>query len=295
MNKYFLYVIVSLLLSISGLKAQRTYFLSEEWSVGLNAGATTFYGDLTDKANRFFSSTPFSKYFYQDRQWMASLTLEKKINIYFGVRGNLNYGNIKSTQESVKAYFKAHLFEYSLSGTIDFTNIFMGYDRFRTWGIYGTAGIGFTESRTWKYSMTSGELIGTNGFGIPKREGGRYVPMTETVIPIGLGFNYKPFDDFSFQVELSYRPIHTDKLDATLSDKSSLEAYGMINVGATYHFALPNHWRLGSRNPRYNGRSTDPAIKAFNKRKHVIMKTKGYKRGLKLKRKKRHKLKRRRR
>ena len=270
-------------------KTQRTYFFTEEWNVGLGVGANTFYGDLTDKFNRFLSNTPFSKYFYQDRQAMAVFVLEKKINMYFGVRGYLSYGNIKSTKESDKQYFKAHLFEYSLSGTIDFTNLFGGYNRYRQWSIYGAIGIGFTESRTWKYDMISGKLIGTNGFGRPKHEGGKYVPMTETVLPMAVGFRYKFIPQFSMNIELALHPIRTDKLDATIADDSWWEGYGIIWLGFNYHFDLPDHWQIGNRNPRYNGRSNDPAIKAFNKRKAVVMKTKGYKKGLKRRKKmKRH-------
>jgi len=286
----FIFIFGSVFFSTS-IKGQRTFYFTEEWSLTGQISASNFYGDLTDKSNRFFSNTPFSKFFYQDRQVVYGIALEKKINIYFGVRGHLSYGKVKSTKESVKQYFKANVFEYSLLGTADFTNIFMGYDRYRAWSIYGFLGFGFTESRTWKRDMLTEAVVGTNGFGVPKRDGGRYVPMTETVMPFGLGFNYRFVKEFSANIEMSLRPIRTDKLDATISDDTWWEGYGFISVGATYHFTLPDHWQIGNRNPRYNGRSSDPAIKAFNKNRHVIMKTKSYKRASR----KRYKPKRRRR
>jgi hypothetical protein len=265
--------------------AQRHYFFTEQWSVGLSAGFTTFNGDLTDKTNRFFSNTPFSKYFYQDRQPRAIFILEKKVNIYFGFRGHLSYGKVYSTKESVKQYFTANLFEYSLTGTLDFTNLFLGADRYRLWGIYGYAGIGFTESRTWKYDMVTGDLIGTNGFGSPKTDGGKYIPMTESVFPLGLGFNYQFNKAFSARAEFSFHSIRTDKLDATISDDSKLEGIGIISIGVNYHMQLPDHWQISNRAPRYNGKSTDPAIKSYNKRKRVIMDSKGYRKGMKNKKK----------
>lgn len=269
------------LVSLTSLKAQRHYFFTEQWNVGLGLGATTFYGDLTDKSNRFFSNTPFSKYFYQDRQARYIFLLEKKVNIYFGVRGQISYGKIKSTKESVKQYFTSNLFEYSLAGTIDFTNLFLGQDRYRPWSLYGYLGIGFTESRTWRYNMLTGKLVGTNGFGSPKTDGGKYIPMTETVIPMGIGFSYQFSKGFSARVEMSLQPIHTDKLDALVSTDEAMEGYGLITVGVNYHMSLPDHWQIGNRYPRYNGKSTDPAIKSYNKRKHVLMKSKGHKKGLK--------------
>ncbi len=290
MKRFLILTFLSVMIFLTS-NSQRTFFLSEEWLTSINIGATTFYGDFTDKSNRFFSNTPFSKFFYQDRQAMLSYTLEKKINIYFGVKGFISYGNIKSTKESEKAYFNAHLFEYSLNGTVDFTNLFIGYDRYRDWSIYGYVGIGFTESRTWKYSMNTGKIIGTNGFGVPKKEGGKYVPMTETVVPLGLGFRYNISKQFALNAEVSLHPIRTDKLDATISNAAKMEGYGLISVGVDYNFTLPDHWQIINRNPRYNGKSTDPAIKEFNKRKHVVMKTKAYNKASKH----RHKTKRRRR
>lgn len=265
----------------NSIMSQRHYFFTEQWTVGLGVGASSFYGDLTDKTNRFFSNTPFSKYFYQDRQARAIMVIEKKINIYFGVRGHVSYGKLKSTQESTKQYFTANLFEYSLSGVVDFTNIFFGHDRYRASSFYGFVGIGFTESRTWKYNMISGAITGTNGFGSPKVEGGKYIPMTETVIPMGLGYRYQFNKYFSAYVEMELHPIRTDKLDATVSDDSKMEGYGLISVGVSYHMTLPDHWQVGNRYPRYNGKSTDPAIKSYNKRKRVIMQSKGHKKGLK--------------
>ena len=262
------------------LSAQRNYYFTEQWSVGLAAGATTFYGDLSNRTNGLFANTPFSKFFYQDRQAMAVLVLDKEFNIYFGVRGHVAYGKLKSTYEASKEYFKANMFEYSLAATLDFTNLFMGADRFRQWSIYGYLGIGLTESRTWKYNMLTGDLVGTNGFGKPKREGGKYVPMTETVLPMGLGFSYQFVKEFSVFVEMAYHPLYTDKLDATVIG-SKRDGYGLLMLGAKYHFTMPDHWQIGGRYPRYNGKSNDPAIKKYNKRRRVIMNTKGYKKGVK--------------
>lgn len=274
-------ILIFLVVSLTDLSSQRRYFFTEQWNLGLGIGATSFYGDLTDKTNRLLVNSPFSKYFYQDRQAMAVMTLEKKINIYFGVRGHLSYGRIKSTQENTKQYFVANLFEYSLSGTIDFTNIFFGHDRYRKWTFYGHAGIGFTESRSWKYNMMTGKLVGTNGFGSPKREGGKYIPMTETVFPFGIGGRFQLNKYFSIWAEMALHPIKTDKLDATVDKKIGVEAYGIMMVGVAYHFALPDHFQIGNRHPSYTGRSSDPALKSYNKKRRVVMQTKGYKKGLK--------------
>lgn len=260
-----LFVFISISLSLTG---QRTYFFTEQWSMTGQISLSKFHGDLVDMNNPVFDNTPFTKFFYQDRQLVFGYTLEKKINIYYGVRGNLSYGRVKSTKESLNQYFRANVFEYTIVGTVDATNLILGYSRYRRWSIYGYLGIGFTESRTWKRDITTEQIVGTNGFGVPKHEGGRYVPMTETVIPIGLGFRYSFMKEFSANFEISMHPIKTDKLDATISKNIITEGYGLITFGATYHFVLPHSWKVMKRHPRYKGRSRDPAIKAFRRRKY---------------------------
>ena len=114
-------------------------------------GSTTFHGDVSDKTNSFMNNTPFSKYFYQDRKFGGGVYVDKMFTPYWGVRGTLLYAKMKSTKESSKIYFEGDLFEYSISGLIDFSNIFLGVDKYRVWNFYGFIGVGFTETRSILY------------------------------------------------------------------------------------------------------------------------------------------------
>ncbi len=271
------------------LHSQRTYYLNEKWEASIYGSANSFYGDLSEKSNRMFNNTPFSKFYYLDRQFGGGFTLEKKINPYFGAKGNLYYSGLKGTRESKDQYFKGWVFEYSLLGTVDMSNLFMGQDRYRKWSIYGYWGLGFTESRSWKYNLTTGDLLGTNGLQKTNVEG-KFKPMTETIMPIGIGYNYKFAKKQGFFIEMSFRPINTDKLDVTISTDNFSEGFGTITFGFNTDLSMPRGMSMFQRKPRYNGKSSEPAIKAYNSKRHVIMKTKSYKKASK----KRYKLKRKR-
>jgi len=249
------------------------YDFSRGWKVGAGVGATKFYGDLTDNTNSFIKNSPFSKFFYQDRKFGYYFTLEKSINPYFGLRGMLFFGKVKSTQESTKQYFEANYFDYSLSLTMDFSTMVWGPDRSRNTVIYGFAGVGLSESRSWKYDMNTGNVIGTNGFGEPKREGGARRPMTETVFPIGLGLSLFSSEDFNLVTEAHLHMVATNKLDVTFVDGANIETVGLISVGFVYNFSISGFGSRGGHQS-FEGRSNDPALREFNKRKRVVMRTK---------------------
>jgi hypothetical protein len=99
---------------------------------------------------------------------------------------------------------------------------------------------------------------------------------------MGVGVDYRITQQFTVTGEFSLRNLRTDQVDAHTDIARVQEGYGYINLGMHYQFDMPEG--ILKRNSRYNGRSSDPALKAYNKRKATVMKTKGYKDGLKTKR-----------
>ena len=263
------------------------YDFSRGWKVGAGIGATKFYGDLSDNTNSFIKNTPFSKFFYEDRKFGYYFTLEKSISPYFGVRGMFFGGKIKSTQESTKQYFEANYFDYSLSLTMDFTSMVWGPDGSRNTVFYGFAGMGLSESRTWKYDMITGEVIATNGFGEPKHEGGALRPMTEMVFPVGLGLSLFSSEDLNVVIEGHLHMVTTNKLDATPVDGTTIETVGFISVGVVYNFSISGFGGRGGHQS-FEGRSNDPALREFNKRKRVVMRTKYNRKSFKKRRRFKH-------
>ena len=263
------------------------YGFNKGWQVGVGVGSTKFYGDLSDNTNSFIKNTPFSKFFYQDRKFGGLFFLEKSINPYFGVRGMLFGGEIKSTQESTKQYFEGNYFDYSLSLTFNFSNMIFGRDNSRFTRIYGFAGIGMSESRSLKYDLVTGNIIATNGYDEPKHAGGARRPMTEVVYPIGLGVSLFASEDFNLNIEGHLHMVSTNKLDANPIEGRSIESVGFLTITAVYNFGISGFGSRGGHRS-FEGRSNDPALREFNKRKRVVMRTKYNRKAFKKRRRFKH-------
>jgi hypothetical protein len=242
---------------ISTTVAKRYNPYGSDWAFGFYFGGTSFFGDI--KTDAGINSTPFTKYFYDDMRMMYGISLDKWFGPYIGVTGNIQYGKIQGSKETSNAWFEANLFEYNLSLSLNLSNIFLDLSRRRNWMAYSSIGIGSTESRSWKYRISDDVLIGTNGFGKPKEKGGKFVPMTETVIPVALGVKFFVGGNVSINIAGSFHIINSDKLDATPNDNTStiaaVEGYTFYRVGVQYWFGgnghhVTNHYK---RKARYNG------------------------------------------
>jgi hypothetical protein len=270
----------SLLFLISiRVEAQQSYSFTQQWSIHGYLGATNFHGDMTDKTNSFLNNTPFSKYFYQDRRIGFGIYVDKMFTPYYGIRGNLLYTNMKSTKESDKIYFAGTSFIYTLSGLLDVGNLILGVDKYRVWNGYFFLGIGYSETQANAYDFLTGKQIGSTGYVISPR-GGSFRRMTEVCVPLGIGVKYKIEKSTEVFAEITRQIVLTNKLDAYPVEGTKIESLGMINLGISYDFNLPSNWTAGGT-PRYNGKSPDPSIRAFNKKKKVVMRTNAYKKATK--------------
>ena len=252
-----LFILVGFFCS-SKLSAKKYNPYGTDWAIGVHFGGTSFFGDLRS-ASGGLNSTPFSKYFYKDMRLMGGFSLEKWFGAYMGMDASIQYGKLQGTKETSDAWFETNILEYNMSVTANLSNIFMGVSRRRHWMVYTSIGMGMTESRTWKYQISSNKLIGTNGFGKPRKEGGAFKPMTETIIPFALGGKLFIGSNLSINIEGSFHTIYSDKLDATPNDNSSfiagIEGYTYYSIGMQYWFGL-NGYHISNQyrgRSRYNG------------------------------------------
>jgi hypothetical protein len=239
----------------------QVYSFTKGWSVGLAAGATKFHGDLTDRSS-FLDETPFSAYFYKERKFAGTFVLEKAISPYFGIRGMILYGSIESSQKASDEYFEADYFDYTLNLTLDFTNIILGPDGLRDYRVFGFVGMGLSHSSTIKYNSTTGKIVSGR---IGQKS------MIETIGPIGIGFSLFPNRVVSYNFESSLHIVHTNKLDRTPVVGTIFESVGFISLGVVFNL-YPSDAHVRNRNS-FEGRSNDPSIRAFNKRRRVVMRT----------------------
>lgn len=254
---YYLFIIIFLFIFNNG-NASRFNPYGTDWMIGFHFGGTSFFGDLRSESGGL-SSTPFSKYFYKDMRMMGGITVDKWFGPYIGMTGNMQYGKIQGTKETSDSWFEANLFEYNLSASVNLSNVFFGVDRRRHWMIYSSIGLGMTESRSWKYAISTEKQIGTNGFGTPKTEDGKYIPMSEAVIPMALGIKFFIGGNATINFEGSFHTINSDKLDATPNVNTSFIAgiegytYYSVGIGFWLNGSGPSNSRNFRRRPSYGG------------------------------------------
>jgi len=274
--KYLLIVFIFSIFSLNS-QAKRYNPYGTDWALGFHVGGTAFFGDLRTNSHSIYS-TPFSKYFYDDMRFMGGVVLDKWFGPNFGISGAAQYGELQGTKVTSDAFFISKIFEYNLTFKLNLTNLFFGVNQRRNWLWYTGIGMGMTESRTWKYSISRDIVIGTNGFGHPKTEGGAYVPMTETVAIWDMGFKIFVGGNMSINFEGSVHPMNTNKLDATQNENPtyfrSLEGYTYWNVGLQYWFGqgathtksrYKHKSRYGSR--MHVGKSSNRRHSSFKKRR----------------------------
>jgi opacity protein-like surface antigen len=279
-----LFIAINLLVIVSLLaQAGKNYPFGKYWEFGVFVNTANFHGDLSENQNSFLNNTPFSSYFYQDRKFGGGILINKMFTPIWGVKGIFEYAQLAGRNEKLNARFQGDLFLYTTNVVFDWSNAFLGEDKYRKWSSYAYIGIGFSETRSNAYDLQSGIQIGSTGYKISKYGNG-YQRMTETTIPIGLGATYKLNKSITLFFEWNRYFVNTNKLDAFVIESTRYESVGNLVLGATYKFDLPSHI-VPNSNPRYNGKSPDPSIREYNKNNHVIMKTKANKKALKQRKK----------
>jgi hypothetical protein len=209
----------------------KTPWIQRGWNVSALGGATLFYGDLgidgifpTDIPNQV--------------SWAGSLALEKELFKNMDMRGQLLYGNLKGIKENyatglpANLKFDATLLEYNLNFKYNVTNAILG--EVKPVSLYIYAGMGFSQFRSVrKNSITDVVLEGYGDNGVTKS-----APTIETMVPMGVGLEFKLTDNLFANLDVSMNVVNTDKLDAFISPKTDQyqDMYGITAIGITYKF-----------------------------------------------------------
>ncbi|MFO7868455.1 MAG: hypothetical protein R6U95_04050 [Bacteroidales bacterium] len=197
------------------------------WAISLHGGSNLFYGDL-----RIYDFWPAKEY-NNERKWAAGISLDKEINHYFHVRGNVLYGTLSGTKREYSSgvpanlYFDASLFEYSAVA-----KLVLGAHN--PLSFYTYAGLGFVHFRSEQKDLRNNQVYTAYGYDGDTKTS----PTIETVAPVGVGVDYKFTENFSAHLDVSLRIVNTDKLDATISGDDGLfqDMYGYSAVGVSYRF-----------------------------------------------------------
>ena len=186
-----------------------------DWSVDLNAGITSYYGDLSQ-----YDETFFQKLLFEGKP-AFSLKATKHIMHKFGLSGQIIYGGFKSDYKAGHE-FNTRLFEYNFQASADILNLLDNNNK-RSFGVAIYVGVGQFVFRT-----TGGLSSGEQGTPRVQNSG-----VPEFVYFFGSTYYYKLSRHFNLTVDLSIRQVQNDNLDNYIAH-GDFDYYSYLSLGVSF-------------------------------------------------------------
>jgi hypothetical protein len=195
--------------------------LWENWSINLNAGLTSFFGDLSK-----FDSEIMEKLTQESGvAFSGILTKDLGQNHKFGVSGQLLHGSLKGANNS-KVSFESTVIEYNFHCRINLINLFSTNNRSKM-GIALYGGVGQFIFKTTKFDRRNNEnLVKIKDTGTP-----------EFIYFFGAGLSYKVINNITITVDASMRQTQNDYLDDFVKNNNP-DYYTYLSLGAIYNIDL---------------------------------------------------------
>ncbi len=226
-----IYVYVFLMASVMSLNAQgrRSAGLFDNWSMNLNLGVTSFYGDIS------VNDGDILKKYTEESAPAYSLRVSKFINDNFGIGGQVLYGNLKGTRNYSNVHihsFNSKVLEYNFSLRYIVTNSLMGRPTKLNLELYSGMGQFF-------FKTTFTDVYPDDPASKKPLEVNTFEKMTpEFVYFFGGVLNYNVTKEIALTMNLGLRQAHNDKMDGkrypTEKDKLTWDYYTHTSFGVTY-------------------------------------------------------------
>ncbi|MCO5231230.1 MAG: OmpA family protein [Chitinophagales bacterium] len=229
----------------------------KNYSVTVHAGATR---PFTDVRSYDFINIKRPK---ADVQYGLGGSVTRMFGGVFGLTADYTFGKLQGTSRPLKAgyqdkttflqmgfkdpfYFKTLFHQPSLNLYINFSNMFVGLNRYirankegrplneRKFSAYGKVGIGMIFFDSKLYNLENDKHPQPY-----KYMRGFTNKTTEIVVPMALGVKYKINTKFDIGVEGQYNLTNGDKLDALVLDSRKtgrFDKYAYVNANFTYKF-----------------------------------------------------------
>jgi Domain of unknown function (DUF6089) len=222
-----------LIVAVQNLFAQ----FYKDMSIGVNAGAYIYQGDLTPQRFGSFKTPSFG----------LGIAIKKPINYFLSARLNMAFTKLKGDESKYKSPDWRQLRNFSFTAPVkEFTALLQwnilgrNYDErgFMPY-IFGGAGISFVKIKP-DYNRMDATLFGegsdvANGLAQDITHG---TPRRTFTVPVGLGVEKYISDRFSLSLETAYRFVFTDYLDgfSQAANPKLNDHYHSTSVGIIYKF-----------------------------------------------------------
>ena len=198
--------------------------IKDNWSVTAQIGLSAFRGDIDVNRNVSF---PGVIGFALNKQVLSTGLINGALKVQF------NFGKLRGEKNNQS--FENKYKEGCLNFQVVLNKLPKQTFRFEKLRPYAFAGIGFINYRV-LLRNGDGSVIDGYGYDVtelqtddtPSKSGS----ITNLVIPVGLGVNYKLNEKLSLELEASSRFIASDKLDGKVS--KSDDKYWFFSIGVSY-------------------------------------------------------------
>ncbi len=209
---------------------------SELWSVNINGGVTSYYGDLSI----YDSDIPLK--LSRESGPAFGVVISKSVSNTITFSGQFLIGKFLARKQNIS--FETSFLEYNAKLNIDFVNMFSPWKPHK-YGITGYLGVGnYLFNSTKKEYYEERVDVSTTKARVP-----------EFVFIVGGGFFYKFVDDFSVSFNLGLRQSQNDKIDS-YHHGTDYDYYSYTSIGLTYHIPVRIRKPVSEKSKMaYNGKS----------------------------------------
>ncbi len=201
------------------------YTPDEGWFGGLNAGVTSFFGDLS-----IHDYSPMQKLSHESSA-AAGISAGKHLTRHIIAELNLTKGSLKGSNPSLGLAFNGTFLECSANGYLNFTKLLFPNLEFRT-GVYAMAGTGMIAYRVTKSNLSDQSIVETIG---RNETGGKHgLPAGKVIFPAGISLSYRINERWSLRGDFAYRLTIDDKLDAHAGSTSVNDRYTILTMGMRF-------------------------------------------------------------
>lgn len=220
----YLFLLIAVLILFSGRMANAQSSVDYNWYFNINAGATSFFGDVQNKDFSFSNLSDQTDFGYGGR-------LGKYISPVFAVHLQGAYSNLKGEKQSHDLKFSSKMTEAQLGVTVNFSNLFGG-DKSRTVSFYGFTGFGAIFYETDARQLSTGLPVDESENVISNPNN---IKETALIIPVGFGIDFKLAPKWYINLESGLRLTNTDKLDGIVSGTHK-DTYYYSSLGLSFDF-----------------------------------------------------------
>jgi hypothetical protein len=273
--KYMLHFSIVIFFSLLANECHGQFRFVNGWSLTLQGGTATFYGDISDKEYFFLNNgsfpdgfsyspgkgnnNPFAKQNLHHRKPAFGITVDKYLYPWIAFGVGVYKGSLYDRRQSFGMEIETDYWERIFFIRFNISSITHTYDPERRFSWFVYSGIGLISFIAQRYDIETGDMIGHKGSDYWGR-------ANEGIVPIGVGAEFRVTRSLFFNAMGSIRGMTTDLLDAYESNISGIEGYGFLSVGIQYKFNFMSEV-LAPWDVWYKPKSNEPALKKYNTKK----------------------------